>query len=148
MTQTSQAMNKAARKSPQCPKSIDVIMNGQGQIKNVRLPETKDRVIQTVIDPEMSGIIPSYQHVTGQLQALETKGQKGYIILTASRKGATDSTNGDYKYYVATAQEINKHGLHRARVQKSANKSRESARKEPTRISNELAPSGLRMRVA
>lgn len=148
MTQTSQAMNKAARKSPQCPKSIDVVANGQGQIETVRLPETKDRVIQTVIDPDMSGIIPSYQHLTGQLQALETKDQKGYIILTANRKGATDSMNGDYKYYVASEQEINKHGLDRARVQRTANKSRESARKEPTSTSNELAPSGLRMRVA
>ena len=148
MTQPTAAMNKAARKSPQCPKAIEIITNGQGHTQSVRLPESKDRVIQTVIDPEVSGIIRSYQHLTGQLQALKNKGQKGHIILTANRSGLTDSMNGKYEYYVASEREINKHGLNRERVQKTANKSRKSAEKAPAEISHELAPTGLRFKIA
>lgn len=148
MTQPKTALNKAARKSPQCPKKIKIIVNGQGQTESVRLPESKNRVIQTVIDPEVSGIIPSYQHLTGQLQALKNNGQKGYIILTANRAGATDSRNGNYTYYVASEQEVSKHSLHRARVQKTANESRESARRAPSKTSHELPPAGLRLKIA
>ncbi len=148
MTEPTAAMNKAARKSPQCPKAIEIITNGQGHTQSVRLPESKDRVVQTVIDPEVSGIIPSYQHITGQLRALEAKGEKGYIILTANRKDSTDSVGGNYAYYVASEKEINKHDLNRARVQKTANKSRESARRAPKGTSHELGPTGLRLKIA
>jgi hypothetical protein len=141
-------MNKAARKSPQCPKKVQVIANGQGHTQSVRLPESKDRVVQTIIDPEVSGMIPSYQHLTGQLQSLQNNGEKAYIILTANKIGATDNLNGNYKYYVTSAQEIEKHGLHRAHVQKSANKARESARCTPQSVSHEPAPSGLILKIA
>ena len=134
------AMGKAARKSPQSPKFVNTVVNGQGHVERVKIPENKDRVVQTVISMESQGgtILPQWSHLTGQIQALEAAGKKPHLVLTADKLANNSSpqsrremADGEkYKYHVVSQEEVERTGLDRVRAHKTAAKARNSARAE------------------
>ena len=120
----------------QTPKSITVIKDGQGGAESRTLPESANRVIQTIIEVGNDSLLPSHAHLADKIDAVRAKGAVPHIILTADilRNNTNPESIGDmaagedYKYHVVSGQELAKQGLDRQSAQLSANTMRQSVR--------------------